>query len=1156
MKQRVKGLLALLLVFAMVLGGMPAEARAEDVLPDISEAVASVTITRADDTPITEENPVRYDDGKGFKAHVELKPEAKGKTISYVWWCNDMDLGRSTQEINYWPAFGTQIYCIITVDGYSGSIESEKYTVEKGYFPEYNLPFNGVVDDTCGTDTFTFDHYGYGRNFEYRIRKNATAEWSAWNELPGENTCGVLAHGVITIGNVNRGIGDIQVRTQETSEYICAEEDYLTNTAPFTVGLAGTVTLSGEMTPGSTLTATVTLDEAAYPEDEKPTELLYTFKRGEETVQAQSTSNTYQVQEADMGNQITVEVTSTGYNGSLTASILPFLQGTTTLNDYFTDEPVDTVRIGEKIYLGVTISSPADTGNLSYSWWRRTENGTEKFSDDWGISTMDYCNAGDVIWAEVTAANAAGSLKSSEYTVQKGIYLQDFLMLRYDDEFGSDILQWHDGGNYSSACCTDGTIEYRIKDSNGWSDWTESIGEFDGYGYLGTITIGNVDRAVGDIELRIPDNSKYENPDPALVWTNEEPFTAVNATLTGTAKVGETLTATVEPIDETNFPGNIWISLRRDVSYKFIRVGANGSETELQNGAENTYTIQEADRNSKIKVEITVTVIKTSVTPEEVYKAYGPITVTSDAIKRRITAVGSLADKVLTSHYATVAAVSAAELPATVDVTVEGTETVPMAVEWSCASYNTAPNATNTFIWTIPAKEYANYNVNGQSMSGSIVVTNAATLPVNHAGGTDTISYDGTAYDVSGLFRVDANAGAATYSIVGGTGEGTLNGNLLAITRVGTFEIMVATEAQGIYEAGSAIAYLTVNPAEDVPTETPTPVPTATPTPVPTATPTPVPTATPTPVPSATPTPTPVPGTTTVPTSGETIVDAEGSTVTALVQEPGTQNKLVIPGLTDAESEAVVWESSNADVAEVDEKGNIIMKKPGLAEITVTVGEGESARTETMVVLVEEPRTYVNPIEEAFKDVRLGTSWSDIPLIRYQKVGTVVDLNFWGVKNWKQDNYQYIWTSSDETVAAVDNKGRVTARKPGTVKVILGLKNKTTGQNLNVQSVEIVIPENYGDKILLGTSRNNTFDKLTLRHHERIDLNFYGVKNWKKEDYECRWVSSEPTVVWVDQTGRLVPVKAGKAEIFLVLIEKKTGFVRFVEPVTVTVPEK
>ena len=188
--------------------------------------------------------------------------------------------------------------------------------------------------------------------------------------------------------------------------------------------------------------------------------------------------------------------------------------------------------------------------------------------------------------------------------------------------------------------------------------------------------------------------------------------------------------------------------------------------------------------------------------------------------------------------------------------------------------------------------------------------------------------------------------------------------------------------------------------------------------------------------------------------------------------------------------------------------------------------------------------------------VRLGTSKDDIAPVRYLKVGDTVDINFYGVKNWKRDNYEYHWKTSDESVAVVDSVGRLTALKPGVVELTLELKNKAKGHFLNVQTIKIVIPGDYENKILLGTSRNNTFDSIVLNLNERIDINFYGVKNWKKEDYEYYWSSSEPSVVWVDNLGRLVPVNPGKAEVFLVLIEKKNKAPRYVVPMEVTVPKK
>ena len=76
-----------------------------------------------------------------------------------------------------------------------------------------------------------------------------------------------------------------------------------------------------------------------------------------------------------------------------------------------------------------------------------------------------------------------------------------------------------------------------------------------------------------------------------------------------------------------------------------------------------------------------------------------------------------------------------------------------------------------------------------------------------------TITYDGQPFDVSSLFTPDANAGTASYSIQpGGTGEGSLDGNILTITKVGTFNIGMVTAQTANYNAGSILtATLTVN---------------------------------------------------------------------------------------------------------------------------------------------------------------------------------------------------------------------------------------------------------------------------------------------------------------------------------------------------------
>ncbi len=96
-------------------------------------------------------------------------------------------------------------------------------------------------------------------------------------------------------------------------------------------------------------------------------------------------------------------------------------------------------------------------------------------------------------------------------------------------------------------------------------------------------------------------------------------------------------------------------------------------------------------------------------------------------------------------------------------------------------------------------------------------------LPINNTAGTATVAYAGTEIDltaVSGLFTVDAGAGAQTFTIEGGTGAGTISDNLLTVTEAGTIEIGLRTAETATHQAGAKItAMITVNKgAQNAPT--------------------------------------------------------------------------------------------------------------------------------------------------------------------------------------------------------------------------------------------------------------------------------------------------------------------------------------------------
>ena len=169
----------------------------------------------------------------------------------------------------------------------------------------------------------------------------------------------------------------------------------------------------------------------------------------------------------------------------------------------------------------------------------------------------------------------------------------------------------------------------------------------------------------------------------------------------------------------------------------------------------------------------------------------------------------------LTEYYSNASEVIA-KLPATTTGTTTSGGSVSVTLEWnfSGTSYNSAPSATNSFTWTATAPK--NYEfASDVKTSGTITVTNKSADSPTITGTGRTVTYDGNTIDVSTMFSGIPAGSNPTYSIVEGsdtTGEGTLSGTGdLTVTKAGTFQIKVTTEAVGNYAAGEAIATLTVN---------------------------------------------------------------------------------------------------------------------------------------------------------------------------------------------------------------------------------------------------------------------------------------------------------------------------------------------------------
>ena len=166
----------------------------------------------------------------------------------------------------------------------------------------------------------------------------------------------------------------------------------------------------------------------------------------------------------------------------------------------------------------------------------------------------------------------------------------------------------------------------------------------------------------------------------------------------------------------------------------------------------------------------------------------------------------------------------------------------------------------------------------------------------------------------------------------------------------------------------------------------------------------------------------------TVTTTGEIMTDfyvkADRSTVT--VGEKVNVKAIIKPD--SFSDKRVTWLSSNTDIATVDENGLVTTLAVGTVTIT-----GKSVANEDMT---DFDIITVNPIQVSKITISGYTK-------EYMLPNETVKLNATVEPNNAADK-SLIWTSSDETIATVDQDGNVTALEQG--EVIIRVANETSGK--------------------------------------------------------------------------------------------------------------
>lgn len=252
---------------------------------------------------------------------------------------------------------------------------------------------------------------------------------------------------------------------------------------------------------------------------------------------------------------------------------------------------------------------------------------------------------------------------------------------------------------------------------------------------------------------------------------------------------------------------------------------------------------------------------------------------------------------------------------------------------------------------------------------------------------------------------------------------------------------------------------------------------------------------------------------------------------TSLTLEKGTRETLkatVTPA--DATNSAVVWTSSNKNVAIVNANGRITALTPGTSTITVTtVSGGETATCKLTVTenQIVKP-TGITLNQSALILEKDSTS---------QLVATVMPSNC--------EDKTVFWESSNLDVVRVDTNGKITARTYGVaiIKVTTADGKYSATCTVTVQKPVVRVT---------GITLNKT--ALTLEKDATEQL-IAGVQPASADNSEVTWSSSDTNIVKVSENGMLTAVGYGTATITATTVDgayTKKCIVTVPQPVNVT----
>ena len=231
------------------------------------------------------------------------------------------------------------------------------------------------------------------------------------------------------------------------------------------------------------------------------------------------------------------------------------------------------------------------------------------------------------------------------------------------------------------------------------------------------------------------------------------------------------------------------------------------------------------------------------------------------------------------------------------------------------------------------------------------------------------------------------------------------------------------------------------------------------------------------------------------------------------------------------DDDTVEWTSTNEEVATVDDNGVVTPHKSGTAYINAKVEDKEA----TCKITVKVPLEGISVEGET---TLLKNQYNNLK-VTYTPEDTTYEGGL-------------TFTSSDESVATVDENGRVTALKEGITTITVTAEEN--GQKFE-DKYELTVEEVKMDSIAIDT----VDFELGINRTQQLNVNFYPENT--TDDRTVTWSSSDDSIVKVDENGVVTALKEGTAVITATVGDKTaqvtvTSVIVPIESIEIQLPGK